>query len=374
MNINTEGSRMIHFSPERWDTIRKTYRTWWAGELDRPAFFINLTGAESDRSSSKLPHYVYESYYDLNIPAEEVVDHWDWLLSQQRWVGDGYPAIWPNFGAGVLSAILGVRLLNTPETDTVWFEPERIDEIADITFEWDRDNVWLRRISEIMWAAMEKWNGLVQVGMSDLGGNLDILSAFRPSANLLLDLYDHPDEVDRLTWRAHELWFRAFDHFNSILQPTNPGYTAWTPIFSEEPYYMLQCDFCYMISPTMFDRFVRPELEATCRRLGNPFYHLDGPGQLPHLTSLLEIEELAGVQWVSGDGQPLFDEWPEVYEQILNAGKFTQIWHGRGKNGRFHIDNLVDALGTAKGIVVVGNAPVSEKPAIMEMLARYGAV
>ncbi len=365
---------MIQFTPERWDTIRETYRKWWAGELDRPAFFINLTGAESDRQPSKLPNYFYESYYDLDIPSEEVVDHWDWVLSQQRWVGDGYPAIWPNFGAGVLSAILGARLRNTPDTDTVWFEPERIDEIADIEFEWDRDNVWLQRISEIMWAAMEKWNGLVQVGMTDLGGNLDILSAFRPSANLLLDLYDYPDEVDRLTWRAHELWWRAFDHFNSILQPRNPGYTAWTPIFSELPYYMLQCDFCYMISPTMFDRFVKPELTATCRRLGNPFYHLDGPGQLPHLKSLLEIEELAGVQWVAGDGQPLFDEWPEVYEQILNAGKLTQIWHGRGTNGRFHIDNLVDALGTGKGIIVVGNASISEEPAIMEMLARYGAV
>ena len=47
-----------------------------------------------------------------------------------------------------------------------------------------------------------------------------------------------------------------------------------------------------LISPQMFDEFAKPELEATCERLPRAFYHLDGPGQLPHLDSLLEIENL----------------------------------------------------------------------------------
>jgi hypothetical protein len=89
--------------------------------------------------------------------------------------------------------------------------------------------------------------------MTDLGGNLDILASFRPSDALLLDLYDHPEDIKRLTWQAHEAWWRYFNELNAVLRPPNPGYTAWTPIFSESPYYMLQCDFCYMIGPDMFD-------------------------------------------------------------------------------------------------------------------------
>ena len=47
-------------------------------------------------------------------------------------------------------------------------------------------------------AAVERWQGSVIIGMTDLGGNLDILSTFRPSEKLLLDLYDAPGEVLRL--------------------------------------------------------------------------------------------------------------------------------------------------------------------------------
>jgi len=41
--------------------------------------------------------------------------------------------------------------------------------------------------------------------MTDLGGNLDILSTFRPGTDLLLDLYDHPEDVKRLTGEAHTM-------------------------------------------------------------------------------------------------------------------------------------------------------------------------
>jgi len=87
----------------------------------------------------------------------------------------------------------------------------------------------------------------------DLGGTLDILSTFRPSESLLFDLYDHPDVVKNLNWQIHDLWWRYYDEIDNTLQPINPGYTAWSPIFSLERYYMLQCDFAYMISPEMFE-------------------------------------------------------------------------------------------------------------------------
>jgi hypothetical protein len=102
--------------------------------------------------------------------------------------------------------------------------------------------------------------------MTDLGGAVDVLSTFRPSEKLLLDLYDCPDFVEELTWLIHGYWWQSFEEIDAVLTQANPGWTAWTPIYSSEPYYMLQCDFSYMIGPEMFDRFVKPELEASCRR------------------------------------------------------------------------------------------------------------
>lgn len=362
----------IHFSFERWEAIREAYRAWWAGELRRPLFHVRLDGLDPGRPEPVLPHYDFTSFYDLSVPAEQIVDRWDYSLSKLRFLGDAFPCIWPNFGAGVLAAFLGARVNNG--SDTTWFHPPEEREVGDVPLAFDPANVWFRRILEVMRAAMDRWQGLVQVGMTDLGGNLDILSTFRPGKRLLLDLYDRPDDVKRQTWRVHEEWWRCFEEFNRVLQPRNPGYTAWTPIYSAEPYYMLQCDFCYMISPKMFDEFVKPELAASCRRLGNAFYHLDGPGELPHLDSLLEIEELKGVQWVPGAGNPDIDQWPEVYRKIRKAGKLIQIWHGKGQDGRWYIDVLADQLGSPDGIIVMGGGSIKEEDEVMEMLERYDAV
>jgi 5-methyltetrahydrofolate--homocysteine methyltransferase len=183
-----------------------------------------------------------------------------------------------------------------------------------------------------------------------------------------MDLYDQPAEVKRLTWEAHEGWWRSFDDFNAVLQPVNPGYTAWTPLYSETTYYMLQCDFAYMIGPEMFDEFVKPELQACCRRLGNAFYHLDGVGQLPHLDSLLSIPELKGVQWVPGAGQPDTTHWPEVYRKIRAAGKLIQIWGDIAT-----LDILAGQLGSAKGICLLAGCQPADEKKILEGLRRYGA-
>ncbi len=352
---------MIDFSRDRWEKVREDAALFWAGELKRPLVQITLTGRDPGRPA---PGYV--SLHDLSVRPEEIVDRWDYDLSRNVFAGDAFPNVCPNFGAGVIAAFIGGRLEARPET--TWFHPPEEREIADIRFEYDPENVWLNRVKDLCRAAMERWEGAVQVGMTDLGGNLDILSTFRPGERLLLDLLDHPDEVKRLTWEAHRMWWKAFDEIDRVLKPANPGYTAWTPLFSEGTYYMLQCDFCYMIGPEMFDEFVKPELVESCRRLTNPFYHLDGPGELAHLDSLLEIEELSGVQWIPGAGQPPYEEWPHVYKKIRDAGKLVQLF-GDMKT----LDALAGKLGSPEGIALIAGADISREREVEEFLGKYGA-
>jgi hypothetical protein len=252
--------------------------------------------------------------------------------------------------------------------NTVWFSsPEK--SINDITIPFNPDSYWFRRIRDIMSAAQQRWQGMVQVGMTDLGGTLDIVSSFRGSEPLLMDLYDSPGEVKRLIEETHLAWWKYFDALDATMRPPNPGYTAWPAIFSETPYYMLQCDFAYMIGPEMFDEFVKPELAASCRRLGNAFYHLDGPGQLCHLDSLLTIAELKGVQWVPGAGQPDAAHWPEVYRKIRAAGKLIQVVGGIAK-----FDAVAGQLGSAEGLVVIDTLPLSRRAEAEAFLKKYGVV
>lgn len=357
----------IDFDGGRWEKVKEDYGKWWNGELKRPLINMTLLNGKSPRKKSKHPYLPFTSFYDLSVSAEDVVDAWDYELSKNRYLGDGFPAIWPNFGPGSIAAFMGANLSNGE--NTVWFHPKKELALDEIKFEFDKSNIWLNRVKDICAAAIDRWQGNVQIGMTDLGGNLDILSSFRPGENLLLDLYDNPRCVKELLWKAHDVWWTCFEDINNILQPVNPGYTTWASIFSEEPYFMLQCDFCYMIGPDMFDEFVRPELAASCKKLKNAFYHLDGIGELPHLDSLLSIEELKGVQWVPGDGKPDITNWPEVYRKIHDAGKLIQIFGNMES-----LDAIAGQIGTSEGIVLIAGYDISQEANAVEFLKKHGAM
>ena len=303
---------MIDFTPKRWEDTKRNYAAWWDGTLDRPLISLTLEGRDPGRPEPKAPVLTQAMVHDLSIPAEAVIDRIDYELSKYYYLGDAFPLLdMDAFGPGITAAFIGAEIDN--HTGLVWFRPKQIKPIQDLHFEYDPDNIWLMRILDINRAGTERWQGQVLICMPDLGGVLDILSTFRPDENLLLDLYDHPDEVKRLTWEIYELWHRFYTELAVSVKPSNPGYSDWSHIYSVVPFYTLQSDFAYMISPDMFDEFIKPELEASCRRLPHSMYHLDGIGQLPHLDSLLTIKELDAVQWVPGDGKPKQGEWPHVY-------------------------------------------------------------
>ncbi|MDD5350356.1 MAG: hypothetical protein PHQ12_09120 [Chthoniobacteraceae bacterium] len=359
----------IDFDATRWETIRSTYRQWWAGELERPLIPVRVRGRDPGRPMPGAPLLSQATCADFSIPPERIIDRIDYELSTFHYLGDAFPCFNMDcFGPGVLAAFLGAELDNS--TGRVWFHPPWRQPIEEIHFCFDPGNAWFRRLCAIYRAGMERWEGRVLMTMTDLGGNLDVLSTFRPGEELLMDLYDAPEEVQRLAGEEHAAWHQAYEALNAVLQPVNPGYSDWSQIYSEKPGYILQCDFSYMIGPEMFDAFVKPELAATCRRLGRSFYHLDGKGQLAHLDSLLRIPELGGVQWVPGNGAPDCGHWPEVYRKIAAAGKRMQVLGDLET-----LDAVIGQVGTGRGMHLSGPllwGAEGDGTAVRRKLARYG--
>lgn len=354
----------LEFPVERWPKIIEDTKKWWDGTLDRPLIQARL------KKNVKTDFHFFQSFYPLDVPVEKVIDECEQYLNSFEYFGDAFPHFFPNFGAGVIAAFLGASLTNGE--NTVWFHPPEDKEVKDIHFEYDPENKWFLRVKDVISAGLERWNGNVQIGMTDLGGNLDILSTFRPGEKLLLDLYDYPDEVERLTWESHEIWWRYFRYFENLTEGKNHGYSTWAMILSDKPHYMLQCDFCYMIGPDMFERFVKPELKACCDKLTNAFFHLDGPGQLAHLDSILEIESLKGIQWIPGAGSPGLTEWPEVFRKISDSGKKIQLLsHLSDKPFDETLDIITDQIGRADNIEYNILTNASEQENIEKLIAKY---
>ncbi len=359
----------IEFSHSRWEIVKDRNRRWWRRELGRPLIQIALHGLPPDRPEPEVPRVSkVTTAYDLRFSPDQIADRWDWEQSQVRWLGDGFPHVWLDFGAGALAIFLGGEA--RPGQETIWFYPGEHQgvPINELRLSFRPERPILQRVAAIGRAAGERWQGLVQIGMTDLGGTLDVLSTFRPGEQLLTDLYDAPAEVKRLTWEIHEAWFRAYDFLDGVLCPPNPGRSSWPGLFSECRSYMLQCDFAYMIGPDMFDEFVKPELARACKRLnGRAFYHLDGVGQLPHLDSLLSIPALDGVQWIPGAGQRPVEEWPEVYRKIRDAGKLIQVF-GSPRT----LDALARQLGSVENVVIMMGGSIADEAEYRACVKKYG--
>jgi 5-methyltetrahydrofolate--homocysteine methyltransferase len=318
------AANSVQFSDKQYDALRQTYRKWWDGTLERPIVPIITTGHASNRKSSENPLLTFATAWDTSIRPEQYMDAFDYQFSTQPWHGDAFPYINTHgFGPGVLAAFLGCTPFSTGRT--VWFQPPREDiPIEELHFEFDDQNPYWRRVVNIYEAALEKWKGNVIMSTVDMGGTLDVLASFRGSENLLLDLYDEPEEVLRLNQEIQTAWYDAYNDFSQVLAPQK-CYTDWNGILSSQPSYVLQCDFCYMISNPMFRQFVLETLREDTRRLTNTIYHLDGIGQLNHLDDLLSLENLRAVQWVPGMGKAPTHEWMDVYKKIQAAGKHSMI-------------------------------------------------
>ncbi|MGC9467543.1 MAG: hypothetical protein ACP5HS_03040 [Anaerolineae bacterium] len=312
----------LHFTHEDWERVERDTLAWWAGELERPLVYL----AETDPVPPTL-QYEFLSNYPLEMKPDEIVDRHAPALAATRYYADAFPQWWLNFGPGIMAGFLGAEVHSVSEpSETVWFSTSEPQPVEALDFHYDANNTWWQRVQALTRAIAERWEGLVQVGHTDLGGNLDILASFRGTEGLLFDLIDHPDEVDRLVARITELWLRYYDEQHHLIQPRCRGTSCWTPIWSPGKTYMLQCDFSYMISPAMFERFVMPDLVACCEYLDHGFYHLDGKGEIPHLDLLLSIERLRGIQWIPGDGQPPPHKWLPLLKRIRDGGKLCQVF------------------------------------------------
>jgi len=74
----------------------------------------------------------------------------------------------------------------------------------------------------------------------------------------------------------------------------------------------------------MFREFILPEIIVEASWLDASIFHLDGPGALRHLDTLLDIDSITGIAWLPGAGKPPISELIPILQKIQARNKVIQ--------------------------------------------------
>lgn len=326
-----------------WDKVKEIYEAWWNRELDYP--LLQVVGPKEGIRNYK--GYDEWGFLRYKCCPREVIDLFEETCKDTYFGGEAFPNLWLNLGPGSLASYFTGFLQFDEDNSTVWFEyPLPWEEVERLGFK--EDNEWWQYTKYIAKLSAERAKDKFIIGNAGIGSGLDILSSLRGAQNLLIDLIEEPERVLYANEKILKAWFKTYEELYSIISATQEGISDWMSIWYPKRGDSLQCDFSYMISPKMFERFVAPYLERQCKWLDYSIYHLDGPGEILHLDILLEIPDLDGIQWVPGDGNPQCDSqrWFPMYRKILSKNKLLVLQSFDDKNSITKIFNEIPCKGT----------------------------
>ena len=305
----------LQFDEQKREGIEKAWTAWWAGDLHRP--IVSIT----DPARVAFSPHQFTREFISETPIDEALDYYQSQLEATRYYADALPT----FHNPLWFGLSGDRVKPMPEQLTVWFEADEPTPYQDLHPTYD-PGFPQSRVMALRSRAVERWENKVTIAHTGLGVGLQSLSSLRTSQQLLLDLHDAPEEAIRVSKELTDVSIRQYEACYSILKKTNRGTTNWAPLWSPERTHLHECDFSCMISTSMFERFVVPDLERCIRRTNHAFYHLDGEDAIRHLDVLLSIEGLRGVQWVPEAGKPQGSEWMWLVKRIKDSGKLCQLY------------------------------------------------
>ena len=305
-----------------WETRLARQDAFWDRKvLDRPVVILTVPREKplAPWPARKTHATVKERWMDAEYAA-------DWaraIAVNTEHLGDALPVVNPNLGPEVFSAFFGAELEFSP--DSSWCIPCLADWTDASRLEFSEENFYWRKLVELTDALLAKGKGVFYTGVTDLHPGGDAIAAFRDPEVMAVDMIDHPGEVRKLLERVDRAYFRVLDFWHDRLAGAGQAFTCWAGIVSSRRWYVPSNDFSCMISKVMFDDMFLPGLANECRHTQASIYHLDGPGALRHLDSLLATRELNAIQWVYGAGKGPTTKWLDVYRKCQAAGKGIQL-------------------------------------------------
>ena len=353
---------MIIKYKENFEETKKRMDAFWNKEyIDRCC--LSITFPKNNQSE---PLILPKEHYTLEESRTDVdcvflrSEHW---IKNTVYFAEAIPAVMPGFGVAAHSCYFGSKLIHAP--DTIWFEPVIHEpDINKLAYDENAFDVHRRFTAGLA----ERAKGLFMVAGNDNCGIIDALANLRSNDDLLIDLIENPEFVEKARDKITEVWKKTQREFYDITKEGNDGGSShsWMQTWSRGIHGQLQCDFSVMISAKHYERFVLPELEECTEFYDNSTYHLDGQEQIRHLDILLSVKNLDNIQWTHVAGQPKMSNFIEVFHKIQKAGKGL-VLAPESDEIEFLLKNL-----SHKGLIIsVGVKDADEANDLIKLAEQY---
>jgi len=304
----------MEFKPD-WNQTVKRFEAWWAGEIiDRVVLQVTAPKMGYRRQPVSTSQDLEERLTNIDYVIKAAEER----MRGTFYGGEAFPMYWPNLGPDIFSAYLGCELVFMPST--TWAEPCINDwenaEVSAPSLKSYPNNRWWKLTLQMIERSLESAPGRYFVGLTDLHGGMDPLSAMRGWKQLCFDLIECPEKVKTTMEILTPLWFEIYEGIHRSIREKLIGSSTWLSAWSPGRWYPTSCDFAALVSPQMFDEFILPDIIAEVEWLDQSLYHLDGPDAIVHLDSLLNIPKLGGIQWGPGAASSSMLHWIPLLKRI----------------------------------------------------------
>lgn len=310
-----------------WENVKKRWEAWWKCEIyDRIPLMVYAPKDNVD--VNQLKDIGYESQWEHNpekewIDADQMIKRVLNMVTRTYFGGEALPTFDHKWSVGY-ALLYGCN----PHfnKNAAWCDPLSVKDEPYPELVFDRSGHWWNWMLETTKKAAMESKGRYYV-RPDWGNSAgDILSTIRGEMQIMLDLADNQAWVKRAAKHLTNDLIKIYEEIWKITDLTGlEGSINYLTCWSPKKTLAFDCDISCMISNDMFkDIFLEP-LVDTMNTVEHAIYHLDGPGAIKHLETLLDLKELNAIQWVPGAGKEDIMQWIPLIKQIQKRGKGVYI-------------------------------------------------
>ena len=292
--------------------MKRVY-AWFEGAIiDRAPIRFMAHNAFVEEAQAAYPSdNLRDRWFDAEFQVETFVQS----IQGKTFQGETFPVFWPNLGPEVYAAFYGAELEYGDVTS--WSIPAVHDWDDMGRLRLDIQNTYFTKLDEMTRLALERCDGQLMVGYTDLHPGVDCAAAWRDPQQFCLDLIENPDRAAALIEIAIGDFETIYDHFDAMLKAQHQLSVSWMGIPSFGRMHIPSCDFSTMISPQMFEQFCLPVLQREVKTMTHNIFHIDGRGVARHRDTIFSVPEVHAIQWVQGVGDDLpIMQWVPFIKEI----------------------------------------------------------